>query len=290
MYQQPAQQTGVQTFLSQQPAVDSPQGHGPPPQPVMYQMSPGQPQPVFTGQPAMGQQGQPLQYYVAAGQPGQPVHIQGAPAQPPESQEEDVTTIKIDMKYLKSALFFSRIIEFVFLSIAWPCAIVYSGGALSLDGRVNFFKGITIFSWVMVILSQIVFMFSINKNKNYFRQPSYFTLVSLGIQVVLTILLITCTVSFTTRVVDLHKFYRDSIGGFTLPGSTVALIYAATIFGIMSCVAFLDDIRLLSEMYAAQRSKEIAVAAGVAQQPAGTHPQQQVGARAQFPSQPAHTQ
>ena len=113
MYQQPAQQTGVQTFLSQQPAVDSPQGHGPPPQPVMYQMSPGQPQPVFTGQPAMGQQGQPLQYYVAAGQPGQPVHIQGAPAQPPESQEEDVTTIKIDMKYLKSALFFSRIIEFV---------------------------------------------------------------------------------------------------------------------------------------------------------------------------------
>jgi len=52
---------------------------------------------------------------------------------------------------------------------------------------------------------------------------------SLGIQVVLTILLITCTVSFTTRVVDLHKFYRDSIGGFTLPGSTVALIYAATV-------------------------------------------------------------
>ena len=114
MYQQPAQQTGVQTFPSQQPAVGSPQqGHGPPAQPIMYQMSPGQPQPVFTSQPAMGQQGQPLQYYVPAGQPGQPVQFQGAPAQPPVNEEEDVTTIKINTNYLRSLLNISRILEFV---------------------------------------------------------------------------------------------------------------------------------------------------------------------------------
>ena len=113
MYQQPAQQTGAQTFPSQQPAADNPQGHGPPAQPIMYQMSPGQQQPVFTGQPAMGQQGQPLQYYVPAGQPGQPVHFQASPAQPPVNQEEEVTTLQIDMNYVKSLLFFSRILEFV---------------------------------------------------------------------------------------------------------------------------------------------------------------------------------
>lgn len=57
MYQPPAQQTGVQTFPGQQPAVGSPQGHGPLAQPITYQMSPSQPQPVFIGQPDMGQQG-----------------------------------------------------------------------------------------------------------------------------------------------------------------------------------------------------------------------------------------
>lgn len=115
MYQQPAQQTGSQTaFPSQQPAAGNPQGYGPPSQPIMYQMSPGQPQPALTGQPPMGQQGQPLQYYVPAGQPaGQPGIIQGAATQPPVDQEEDVTSIKIDIKYLKSGLNASRMMEFV---------------------------------------------------------------------------------------------------------------------------------------------------------------------------------
>lgn len=131
MYQQPAQQAGAaQTaFPSQQPAAGSPQGYGPPPQPVMYQMPPGQPQPVLTGQPPMGQQGQPLQYYVAAGQPAaQPVLIQGAPAQPPVDQEEDVTSIKIDITYLKSGLNFTRMIEFV------STAVILQGGPFMMGG------------------------------------------------------------------------------------------------------------------------------------------------------------
>ena len=121
MYQQPAQQAGAQTtFPSQQPAAGNPQGYGPPPQPTMYQMAPSQPQPVLTGQPPMGQQGQPLQYYVPAGQPTvQSGYIQGAPAQPPVDQEEEVTSIKIDIKYLKSVLNASRMMEFV--STAMNC-------------------------------------------------------------------------------------------------------------------------------------------------------------------------
>lgn len=51
---------------------------------------------------------------------------------------------------------------------------------------------------------------------------------------------------------------------------------------MLACMTFLDDIRLLSAMYAEQRSKEIDGAAGVAQQPAGTHAQQEVGAQAPF--------
>lgn len=59
---------------------------------------------------------------------------------------------------------------------------------------------------------------------------------------------------------------------------------------MLASIAFLDDIPHLSGMYSVQRSKEIAAAAGVAQQPAGTHPQQQVGAGAQLPLQPLVTQ
>ena len=55
---------------------------------------------------------------------------------------------------------------------------------------------------------------------------------------------------------------------------------------MVASISFLDDIRLLSEMYSVQRSKEIAAAAGVAQQPAGTHAQQEVAAQAQFSPQP----
>ena len=65
----------------------------------------------------MGQQGQPLQYYVPAGQPGQPVQFQGAPAQPLVNEEEDVATMKIDIKYLKSGLNGSRIFEFVSVAV-----------------------------------------------------------------------------------------------------------------------------------------------------------------------------
>ena len=135
MYQQPAQQAGAQTaFPSQQPAAGTPQGYGPPPQPIMYQMPPGQPQPVLTGQPPMGQQGQPLQYYVPAGQPTvQSGYIQGAPAQPPVDQEEEVTSIKIDIKYLKSGLNFSRIMEFV--STAVNCKGDYSWWVASYKNK-----------------------------------------------------------------------------------------------------------------------------------------------------------
>lgn len=147
MYQQPAQQTGVQSVPSPQPtpeqagvqgvpshwqpAVGSPQGYGPSAQPVTYEMSPGQPQPVLTGQSNMGQQGQPLQYYAPTGEPVQPAQFQVVPAQPPVDEDEDITTIKINKAYLKSGLNGSRIFEFV--STAWS----YKGDHATMGGFVN---------------------------------------------------------------------------------------------------------------------------------------------------------
>ena len=130
--QQPTQQAGVQGVPSHwQPAVGSPQGYGSSAQPVTYQMSPGQPQPVLTGQSNMGQQGQPLQYYAPTGQPVQPAQFQVVPAQPPVDEDEDITTIKINKAYLKSGLNGSRIFEFV--STAWS----YKGDHATMGGFVK---------------------------------------------------------------------------------------------------------------------------------------------------------
>lgn len=52
---------------------------------------------------------------------------------------------------------------------------------------------------------------------------------SLGIQVVLTILLITCTVSFTIRLVDLFKLYNGRDVTKAGDGSTVFLIFASAV-------------------------------------------------------------
>lgn len=49
---------------------------------------------------------------------------------------------------------------------------------------------------------------------------------SLGIQVVLTILLITCTMSFSIRLVDWARLNKD-FDSYKPPGSTLALLFGA---------------------------------------------------------------
>ena len=96
-------------------------------QPIMYQMPPGQPQPMFVqttpGQPAISPQGQPVQYYIpVGGQPVQqsqpvqlvqPVQVQGVPGQPQPSQDPDMAPIRFNKAYMKSGLGVSRVGEFV---------------------------------------------------------------------------------------------------------------------------------------------------------------------------------
>ena len=46
---------------------------------------------------------------------------------------------------------------------------------------------------------------------------------------VLTILLIACTVSISFRLVDWGKINRDSFGGSKVPGKSTGLLFAATV-------------------------------------------------------------
>lgn len=75
-------ETPAQLPVSQVTEAQPPPVMAAPGQPIMYQMPPGQPQPVFVqvpaGYPATTSEGQPIQYYyVPVGQPVQP----GQPSQ-----------------------------------------------------------------------------------------------------------------------------------------------------------------------------------------------------------------
>jgi len=87
----------IQEAQAQPPPSSQPVAAAPG-QPIMYQMAPGQQQPVFIqvppGQPATTPEGQPIQYYyvpvsqpVQPGQPGQPVFVQSTPGQPVQSRQ-----------------------------------------------------------------------------------------------------------------------------------------------------------------------------------------------------------
>ena len=91
----PAQLPVVQETQAQPPPSSQPVAAAPG-QPIMYQMAPGQQQPVFIqlppGQPATTPEGQPIQYYyvpvsqaVQPGQQGQPVFVQSTPGHPVQS-------------------------------------------------------------------------------------------------------------------------------------------------------------------------------------------------------------
>lgn len=123
---------------AQLPVAQETRAQAPPPcQPIMYQLPPGQPQPVFVqvpppGQPTTTPEGQPIQYYyvpvaqpgqqgqpvhpVQPGQPAQPVYIQSPPGQPavqPQQQPGQGLDLTIDTDFLKSPLCYIKLAEFV---------------------------------------------------------------------------------------------------------------------------------------------------------------------------------
>lgn len=110
--------------LAGQPVIAGPSSD----QPIMYQMPPGQLQPMSPGMPTVSAQGQPgVQYYISAG--GQPVqHVpqvqpipqivhpipgQGIPNNLAQHHDPEMAPIRFNKAYMKSALGVSRVLEFV---------------------------------------------------------------------------------------------------------------------------------------------------------------------------------
>jgi len=268
----------------------------------MYQMAPGQPQPVFfpavPGQPNMSPQCQGGQHYVSGGgqpvqqvQMAQPVRGQWFPGHPPH-RDPDMSPIQFNNVYMKSPLGATRIVEFFTLIVAGACIIAYSNKAYGVDGRGNFFRGVTIFSWVMVTMYQMTYMFGLNKSKICFGQPSNLTLVSCGFQILLTILMISCSGSLTVRAQELQIWFSDAYDTKTyypnnygnkktsiadVQRSNAMLIYAALAFGYITSLLFLGDILLLIMMFRKERAQEAGGGTILLVQPPGTNQQQQSG-------------
>ena len=87
-----------------------------------------------------------------------------------------LATLSRGQKKLRISIPFLLVFKLVLLG-AWVCIVIYSKRTFSLDGRANFFRGITIFCWVMAIIYNIVYIFGLNKSKACFGQPSNFTIV-----------------------------------------------------------------------------------------------------------------
>lgn len=289
---------------AQLPVVQETEAQPPSGQPIIYQMAPGQQQPVFiqvpNGQPATTSEGQPIQYYyVPVGQPaqpgqsgqpvfvqgapgqpaqtgqpvfiqgapgqpgqsGQPVFIQGAPGQPVQPQKQAGQggfELNINTEFLKSPPCFIKIAEFVTLLGAWASILKYEDMFEGLeDKKADFFKGIMIFSWVVVILYLIIYALSVPKMCNC-KRPSLFTITSVVFYFVLLTLLLACTGNLVPRAVDLGEYFK-------LPPSTykdkvmpyIIALDVALAFGFISCILFVVDMVLNYRLFQTQRAQEI---------------------------------
>jgi len=291
----PAQLPVVQETQAQPPPSSQPVAAAPG-QPIMYQMAPGQQQPVFIqlppGQPATTPEGQPIQYYyvpvsqavqpgqqgqpvfvqstpghpVQSGQPvyfqgtpeqpGQPVYIQGAPGQPVQPHQQAGQggfDLIIDTAFLKSPPCLIKIAEFVALLCAWASLLKYVGGLPypDADGKANFFKGIMIFSWVVVIMYLIIYVLSFPKMCRC-KRPSLFTITSVVFYFILFTLLLACTANLVPRAVFLGDAYFNSPSSPDIIALDVALA-----FGFLSCILFVVDMVLNYRVFQAQRAQEI---------------------------------
>ncbi|CAH3041685.1 unnamed protein product [Pocillopora meandrina] len=222
------------------------------------QVPAGQLQPMF-----VAAQAPPRQY---AQQPvGQVQQVQLV--QPAAAQD---ATVPKTTDYWNSALTAERVVEFLFLSAAWISIVRYSSlsGSDALTslgsyyvyssdihavGRVNFFKGITVFCWIVSIVFQIGFVFGFNHIKRLFSRPSHLTIVCFIVHILLTILLVACTVNLVFHAHEMSKAY-DSLP----PAIRINLdeLYLALIFGFLVCFSFFESVRLFYKMIVTQRGEE----------------------------------
>lgn len=219
---------------------------------------PGQPVHVPTEHPVHVLTGQPV--HDPTRQPVQSVPGPGVLVQPPLNQPR---AGRMNKAHLKTMLGCSRILEFVLLLIASPCGVAYSNRTFVWNSRASFFAGVSIFSWIMVIVLLIAFLLGIHKDRRYFRTPSYASLIILVVQVFMTILLIASTTSLAMPGVELYKAgkrHRELYGEEKTFDVNDVFLGFALAGGVSACLCFVDDIPQLIKMYRLQRAEEIAAA------------------------------
>lgn len=235
-------------------------------------MLPGQIEPTSQLQHNVGQPsaGQPMQ---ANGVPGQsefsqqPVYIHGASWQPKQQQQVRAWTggfkPNIDIGFLKSPRFFVKIAEFVALLTAWASLLKYAeilGHSFTHDSsqdyvkQANFFKGITVFSWLVVIAYTIIYIFSLPETFKCCR-PSTFTMTSVCFWFGLLALLLASTGNLVRQAVV------PVIGKFpSLPSNPlmeqINALNVALAFGFLSCILFVVDMVLNYKEFQVQRAQE----------------------------------
>ncbi|XP_078365689.1 uncharacterized protein LOC144649961 [Oculina patagonica] len=167
----------------------------------------------------------------------------------------------VNTKYLRSPMFYVKLAEIAFLFAAWVCILKYFHfpGPFD-DGKFNFrafkdskailFRGITIFSWAMVILLALTSVFSFDK---LFRRSSCWTLMTLIIYFILLILLSACCGNLTPRAVEWGESYKRSVE--TDKPFKLALLLGLA-FGFVSCLLFVVDMVLNYKLYLTQRAQE----------------------------------
>ncbi|XP_027037177.1 uncharacterized protein LOC113665653 [Pocillopora damicornis] len=215
------QSSGNQRFAYQQPIGQAP---------------PGQLQPMY-----VQAQAPPGQYAQ------QPV---GQAVQPAAAQEP---TLPKTTDYWNSALIAERVVEFLFLSAAWISIVRYSNAPVYEVGRVNFFKGITVFCWIVSIVFQVGFVFGFNYIKRLLSRPSHLTIVCFIVHIILTILLVACTLTLVFHAHDMSKAYDALPRAIRM---NLDELYLALIFGFLVCFSFFESIRLFYKMIVTQRGEE----------------------------------
>ncbi|XP_078365674.1 uncharacterized protein LOC144649952 isoform X1 [Oculina patagonica] len=167
----------------------------------------------------------------------------------------------VNAKYLLSPVFFVKLAEFVFLFVAWVCIVNYfdlflfehmwDDRAPDKDLKADLFQGIAVFCWVMVNVLAFTFALSLDKLCN---RSSRWTLTTIIIYFILSILLIASCGNLTPRAVDYGKLYKNTHK--TNKPHTLALIIGLA-FGYISWVVFIVDITLLYKLYRQQRAEEL---------------------------------
>ncbi|KAL9976264.1 hypothetical protein ACROYT_G013546 [Oculina patagonica] len=207
-------------------------------------------------------------------QPGQRVYDQSTPGHQEQPQAGQGFDLTIDTDFLKSPLYNIKIAEFVVLICAWASTVKYLDDFHQNflyyeidDKEASFFKFVTIFCWVMVILCLIIYTFSVSTFCKW-KRSSEFTVMCLIFSFIIFALLLACTGKLVFRTAFLENWLQKYIKAnqnkssrsldevINLVRPLIVSLGVASAFGFLSCIMFVVDMVLSYKLFQTQRAHE----------------------------------